>query len=226
MISSLRVEMEGCRLILYDRIFCGKFKMFSGNVPHLSRDWDNKAISMQIRPWILENPEGQIRPRHTSVTAYEHRNYAGSSTVFTETVDINQPWNTKISSLRFPWEGWSVVAFDPEGRQVAYNGDTTYVGDEMDNRISSLIVLPYRINQLCYTVYQHSRYRGRQERFCGDQDLSSSNWNNMISSLRVEMEGCGLILYDRTFRGKFKMFSGDVPYVGSYWNDKATSIQI
>ena len=48
----------------------------------------------------------------------------------------------------------------------------------------------------------------------------------MISSLRVEMEGCGLILYDRTFRGKFKMFSGDVPYVGSYWNDKATSIQI
>ena len=181
---------------------------------------------IQIRPWIMDNNEGQIQPVHAYLRVYEHKNYAGSSTVFTKTVDIKQPWNTTISSLRFPWKGWSVVAFDPDGRQVAYNGDTSYVGDEMNDRISSLVVLPFRINELCYTVYEHKDYGGRHQRFCGDQDLSSSSWNNIISSLRVETEGCELTLYDRSYHGKFKTFSGNVPYVDREWNDKATSIQI
>ena len=161
-----------------------------------------------------------------SVTVYEDANYTGYSALFTGYVDIKQPWNTRISSLQFPWTGWSIVAFDREGRQVAYNGDTTYVGDEMNDRISSLTVLPFRIDELCYTVYEDSYYRGLHQRFCGDQDLSSSTWNKKISSLRVDTEGCGVILYDWSYEGNFKMFSGDVPFVGREWKNKATSIQI
>ena len=222
-ISSLQVETEGCGLILYDSSYHVKFKMFSSNESYVGRDWNDKATSIQIRPWIMDNNEGQIQPVHAYLRVYEHKNYAGSSTVFTKTVDIKQPWNTTISSLCFPWKGWSAVAFDPDGRQVAYNGDTSYVGDEMNDRISSLVVLPFQINELCYTVYEHKDYGGQHQRFCGDQDLSSSSWNNIISSLQVETEDCGLILYDSSYHGKFKMFSGNESYVGRDWNDKATS---
>ena len=166
-----------------------------------------------------------------SVTVYEHINYAGASIILTGAVDtIDQAWNNKISSLRFPERDWSVVAFeDPNflGRQAAFIGDTSFVGSEMNDRISSMIVLPYRLDQLCFSVYEHANFQGRHQRLCGDHDFTSgSNWNKMISSLRVESQECGLILYDRSYDGKFKMFNGNVPYVGNEWNDKTSSIQI
>ena len=156
---------------------------------------------------------------------YEHINYAGASIILTGAVDtIDQAWNNKISSLRFPERDWSVVAFeDPNflGRQAAFIGDTSFVGSEMNDRISSMIVLPYRLDQL------NTQTQTFKEDTRGCHDFTSgSNWNKMISSLRVESQECGLILYDRSYVGKFKMFNGNVPYVGNEWNDKTSSIQI
>ena len=85
-------------------------KDFTGN-----QSWDGRgANSLQNSSRI--NTDAEV---DASVTAYEDFNYTGYSTVLTGAVDITQPWNTTISSLRFPQEGWSAVAFDPYGGLVA-----------------------------------------------------------------------------------------------------------
>ena len=204
----------------------------------------SSSINTSATATLLRGNSHVMRKRDAeevpSVTVYEHSKFKGSSAVLTGVVQtIDGPLKNKISSLRLSQKDWSVVVFleaNYLGRQAAFVGDSSFVGSRMDDRISSLIVLPFRLDQLCYTVYEHSYYQGRHQRFCGDQDftsgsswnkkISSLRWNKRISSLRVESPDCGLILYDRSYDGKFKMFNGNVPYVGNEWSDKTSSIQI
>jgi hypothetical protein len=123
--------------------------------------------------------------------------------------------------------GHSVVVFEePEygGRQRAFSTDTKHAGI-MNDLIRSLVVVPVRIDQLCYTVYEHYDHEGEQESFCGDLSLPE-RWQGKVSGVRVHQQNVSLVLYEGIFVGQFRYVTGDVPRLGETWNDSPASIQV
>ena len=156
MISSLRVESQECGLILYDRPYDGKFKMFNGNVPYVGNEWNDKTSSIQIRPWILENHEGQIQP---ITIFYADAHYQGQSTAVKGTTDyIGRRMNDKVSSVKCDGE-CSLLVFEHsnyEGQSRLYDGSQRDLSN-FNDKLSSALVL---MNRICVTFYEHSNYRG------------------------------------------------------------------
>lgn len=74
-------------------------------------------------------------------------------------------------------------------------------------------------------IYEHEKFGGASFAFSptGQSRGYSRQWNDKVSSVRVQ-RGCTLTLYeDRDFRGASKQFRGDVAFVGRDWNDRASS---
>jgi hypothetical protein len=134
---------------------------------------------------------------------------------------------TKEKSFKSLAQGHSVVVFEePEygGRQRAFTADTDHAGI-LNDMIRSLVVVPERIDQLCYTVFAHLNFQGGQEKFCGDMRLPD-RWQDKVSGVRVHQQDVSLILYEGVFVGQFRYVSGEVPQLGEGWKNKPLSIQV
>ncbi len=112
-------------------------------IPQLSPSnskWFKVCSALQNSALNVTGLSSPIRIRRDTgvealVTVYEHINYEGESVRLTGMVEsLTEGWDTKISSMRFPESGWSVVAFEEpnfQGRQSAYVGDTNWIGSKM-----------------------------------------------------------------------------------------------
>jgi len=162
------------------------------------------------------------------VTMFSKKNYKGSQKEFPNYVEyVGKDWDNKVTSMKCSSE-CSIIAFEHvqfHGRQKSFVGDVPFVGHEKLNTISSLIVVPYKLSDLCYVLYEHTQYKGKSQRFCGDQILPES-WKHTVSSLKLECNGCSVVAYDRDYVGHFKSFESDVDWIGSDWNDIIEAVQI
>jgi murein DD-endopeptidase MepM/ murein hydrolase activator NlpD len=85
-----------------------------------------------------------------NVTIYEHGRYRGKSKTLTpgRYNNVGKNWNDIISSISIP-RGWKVEVFEHDNFQgkskTLYNG-TSYVGDSLNDRVSSIIIYPQRMN--------------------------------------------------------------------------------
>ena len=222
-ISSLRVESEDCGLILYDRSHVGNFKWFSGEVASIGSDWNDKASSIQIRPWILHHHEGRIQP---STVFYEHNHHTGDSIAVKGTTEwIGDKMNDEVSSFQCEGE-CAVLVFEHinyKGESRLYDGSQNSITN-FNDKLSSVLVL---MESVCVTLYEHSRFRGRSFQRCSDTDAFPSEWNDRVSSLTVDCPHCSVILYQHiSYKGDYKAYSGKVSYIGDHWNDEFSSLQI
>ncbi len=198
-------------------------------------DEDMLRVASKANESLSDVLKGQGHVRRTRsvnswVTLFEHDQYQGRSETFGGNgivESLPDSWNHHVSSLKIP-KGHSVVAFEEDdfiGKNKAFSRDTTQVSG-MNDRIKSLIVIPGNINLFCYTVFEHTNFKGASKRFCGDQEHLPEDWLFKISSLKVEGKENSVIFYEGTFVGGFKGFTGDVAYVGDTWNDRVSSLQI
>jgi hypothetical protein len=148
--------------------------------------------------------------------------------------DWGQIHNDAISSLRVP-AGMRVTLYTDthfQGGSKTFTQDTPYVGDDFNDRTSSIQVesgtagTPHAPTGGVVVVYDDSQYRGyRQELGAGSYGWGQIH-NDTISSLRVPA-GMSVTLYtDTHFQGRSKTFTKDTPYVGDDFNDQTSSIVV
>ncbi len=227
-LSSFKVTCDFCSVIFYeDTNMRGRYKAYMGEVAEIEGSLNDLFSSFEIRPWKLENFEGDTNP---TVVLYEHRNFKGKHiTVDTSSKYIGGGLNDKISSIQCEHKEHqcSYVVFehrDMEGDSCMYQGSQEFL-QSFNDKMTSLTVIS---GEICVTVYQHSEYKGKASKHCSDvADLRKTDMNDMISSIKLDCDFCSVIVYeDVRFQGKYKSFSGDVSLLSGGWNDVVSSIQI
>ena len=198
-----------------------------------SLDQDEEPFAKEeIKAGILRSLQHQrtVRSAETDaeVLVFEDENFEGESEAFSGEVEaLSIVWRNSISSLKVP-DGHTVVVFEEEdfsGKQTAFHSDAESLDDFSDN-IGSLIVLPVKLDELCYRVFEEVGFRGRSEKFCGDLPELPEAWQGKISSVMVEQDGVSLILYEGTFIGTYRYVPGSSVDLGESWNKRTASIQI
>lgn len=129
-ISALKVG-RGLRVIAYEHAgFGGNARVYTGAVAQLG-DFNDKISSIVIEP--------------LAVSLFQHANFAGASQSFApgrHDVGALKVGNDAASSVLVP-PGMRVTLFEHggfKGRKKVIQADTTYVGDDFNDVVSSLIV--------------------------------------------------------------------------------------
>lgn len=161
------------------------------------------------------------------VTVYEHANYGGRSQelpVGRYNLQQLSIGNDIISSIKVP-TGLIVTAYehiDFGGKTKVFTEDTSYVGNDFNDKISSIVV------ELAVKIYEHANYEGRSQTL----PLGSYNkkqiaiGNDKLSSLKVP-SGLMVTLFEHEdFKGRIKTFIEDTAYVGDDFNDKTSGILV
>jgi hypothetical protein len=161
-------------------------------------------------------------------TIYEHANFKGESKIVAGAIDyLNDDWNDVVSSIACDGE-CTVIVFenaDFDGRQLAIQ-NRSFLISPLNDMTSSMVVLPYLLDVLCYVLYDEVNFTGQHELFCGDTTLSTTHWPHAIRSVQLKCENCSIILYSERFDGKYKISSEDLADIGSDWLGNVFSIQI
>ncbi|MBM4320809.1 MAG: hypothetical protein FJ125_12865, partial [Deltaproteobacteria bacterium] len=121
--------------------------------------------------------------------------------------------------------GWMVALYVHHhftGDTAILTADTPYVGDVINDQISSIEVAdgPRAI------IFQHSNYSGNAKLLgLGQYDVNELGiGNDQLSSLRVP-KGWEVVLYQHhNFTGAKRAYTADTPYVGDEFNDQTSSI--
>ena len=100
---------------------------------------------------------------------------------------------------------------------------TPYVGDDFNDRTSSIIVEP------CAFIYSDPDYNGVQctlgpGRYDVDDLGNLGIANDAISSLRVPNNWKVTLYLHHHFTGRTKVFTKDTPYVGDDFNNQTSSL--
>jgi hypothetical protein len=161
------------------------------------------------------------------VTVYEHANYGGRSqelSVGRYNLDQLSIGNDIISSLKIPAD-LMVTAYehaDFEGKSKIFTEDTTYVGDDFNDKISSIVV------ELAVKIYEHANYQGKSQTL----PLGSYNMNQLaigndtLSSVKIP-SGLVVTLFEHVdFKGRMKTFINDTDYVGDDFNDITSGVLV
>ena len=226
-ISSMKVA-PGYQCVAYiDDNYRGGSRIFKGDVAYVGSDFNDKITSL-----IVE----KTTPNETyPATIFKDRDYGGNVQSLKEgsyaSMSNLSVGNDQVSSLKV-YSGYCVIAYIDASYQGAFrvfHGDASYVGNDFNDKISSLkVVKAGNAEKVLATAYVDSNYSGGyQQFFIGDYpDLKKFGMNDKISSIKVE-PGYRVTAYiDTGYGGAFKYFEGDVPYVGEQFNDEISSLKV
>lgn len=124
------------------------------------------------------------------------------------------------------------------GRCRTYRNDTRYIGDRMNDRISSYRIqtqsadegggdgAPVGRRRVCF--FEHADFRGR--RICARLGEAARRmppgWNDRISSLRLRGDVNVQVCEQDRYGGRCRTFKRDRAYVGDRWNDRVSSFRV
>ncbi len=135
-LSSIKVP-KGFVVTLYaDANFTGKTMKVTQDTPYVGNEFNDMTSSIKVESISSDN---------RVVTIYEHANYQGKSQdlkVGSYNTNRLTIVNNTLSSLRVP-RGFVVTLYTDDnfkGRTMTVTRDTPYVGDEFNNRTSSIRV--------------------------------------------------------------------------------------
>ncbi|NWI91534.1 EDSP protein, partial [Pitta sordida] len=124
------------------------------------------------------------------IIIYEHANFKGSSKEFTFDIgslkDVG--WNDVVSSVKVigqPWVAYEHVNY--AGQFLVFEeGEYNYVGDPMNDKISSLRVITEDLHNPQITLYEHVDYQGKEIIIKEATDLGGGPNNDIVSSHKVQ----------------------------------------
>jgi len=170
-----------------------------------------------------------------SVTIFKDRSFRGTSS----TLPVGTHPNIKktacietVNSMIVDDDCQCTVFIDEDFRGACkvFKGKVSYVGDDFNDKVSSLIVeIIAKAPVYPATVYRDANFGGAcMQLEVGDYSTLNiaSEWNEQINSIAV-IPGYTLIAYeDPNFQGNFRVFKGGCRYVGSNFKNKISSIQV
>lgn len=161
------------------------------------------------------------------VTVYEHKDYGGRSqelTVGRYNLDQLTIGNDIISSIKIP-AGLIVTAYehiDFQGSTKIFTDDTSYVGNDFNDKISSIVV------ELAARIYEHADFQGKYQTLpLGSYNMKQlSIGNDKLSSIKIP-SGLVVTLFEHAdFQGRMKTFIEDTSYVGDDFNDITSGVMV
>uniref|UniRef100_A0A8B9I3Q1 Beta/gamma crystallin 'Greek key' domain-containing protein n=1 Tax=Anser brachyrhynchus TaxID=132585 RepID=A0A8B9I3Q1_9AVES len=124
------------------------------------------------------------------IIIYEHANFQGYSKELTRDVanlkDID--WNDCISSVKVigqPWVAYEHMNYT--GRLMVFEeGEHSFVGREMNDKITSLMLITENLHNPQITIYEHDQYQGKSKVITEATNLARGHYNDMASSHKVQ----------------------------------------
>ncbi|NXF39692.1 EDSP protein, partial [Nyctibius bracteatus] len=124
------------------------------------------------------------------IIIYEHANFQGSSREFTNDIgnlrDVG--WNDCVSSVKVigqPWVAYEHLHYT--GQLLVFEeGEYSFVGEQMNDKITSLQVITESLHNPQITLYEHAQYQGKSRVITEATDLGRGPDNDTISSHKVQ----------------------------------------
>ncbi|XP_010161328.1 epidermal differentiation-specific protein-like [Antrostomus carolinensis] len=124
------------------------------------------------------------------IIIYEHANFQGRSREFTGNIgnlkDVG--WNDVVSSVKVigqPWVAYEHLNYT--GRLLVFEeGEHSFVGEEMNDKITSLLLITENLQNPQITLYEHAQYHGKSRVIRKATDLGRGYDNDTISSHKVQ----------------------------------------
>ncbi|NXT33119.1 EDSP protein, partial [Pelecanoides urinatrix] len=124
------------------------------------------------------------------IIIYEDANFRGSSREFTSDIgnlkDVG--WNDCVSSVKVigqPWVAYEHLNYTGE-LVVFEEGEHSFVGPEMNDKITSLQLITENLYDPQITLYEHAHYQGKSRVVTKKTDLGGGCDNDTISSHKVQ----------------------------------------
>ncbi|NWI91533.1 EDSP protein, partial [Pitta sordida] len=165
------------------------------------------------------------------IIIYEHANFEGLSKEFSSDIanlkDVG--WNDIVSSVKVigqPWVAYEHVNY--AGQFLVFEeGEYSYVGDPMNDKISSLRVITEDLDNPQITLYEHVEYQGRSEIVNEATNLVERYGDNIVSSHKVQ-RGAWL-LYENSDGSGIQHLAQDHEQIPNYkeinFNDKLSFLR-
>ncbi|NXF08432.1 EDSP protein, partial [Smithornis capensis] len=124
------------------------------------------------------------------IIIYEHANFQGLSKEFTSDIanlkDVD--WNDIVSSVEVigqPWVAYEHVNYTGQ-LLVLEEGEHSFVGEKMNDKISSLRVITEDLHNPQITLYEHAQYQGKSRIIREATNLAAGHDNDIMSSHKVQ----------------------------------------
>ncbi|XP_010011136.1 PREDICTED: epidermal differentiation-specific protein-like [Nestor notabilis] len=165
------------------------------------------------------------------ITVYEHANFQGYSKEFTSDVanlkDVD--WNDCISSVKVigqPWVAYEHLNYT--GQLLVFEeGEHSFVGNQMNDKITSLQMITENLLNPQITLYEHINYQGKCRVVTEPTNLSRGYDDNTISSHKVQ-RGVWL-LCEHSDGGGFRYIAREHEHFPNYkainFNDKLSFLR-